>query len=210
MGKIITIVGNSGIGKTTFAKAICASGAFVTGLEPPLTERPFQAHTAADPARYGLANQIDFLLLRAQQERELRHGAAHAIIDGGLDLDYHGFTRLFHGKGFLGEAEYALCTRLYVNLRELLGPPDFIIRLTAPLSVIAERYARRGRSLELAQRDDLISLEEYIDTWLARETESGIPVLTIDATADEYISDALMADLILTIALRWSGIEPSS
>ena len=39
-----------------------------------------------------------------------------------------------------------------MNLRALLPPPDLIIALHAPLSVVVERYARRGRSLEIAAR----------------------------------------------------------
>ncbi len=99
------------------------------------------------------------MLLRAEQERAFRAGAADGLIDGGLDLDFHGFTHLFRHKGYLTGDEFALCERLYRHLRALLGPPDLILYLTAPLPVVEARYARRGRALEIAQRDDLTLME---------------------------------------------------
>jgi len=198
MGKIITVVGNSGIGKTTLAHALCRHGPFVTGMEPPLGERPFQALTAADPSRYALANQVDFLLLRAEQERALRDGPAHGVIDGGLDLDFYGFTHLFHHRGYLSAAEFSLLERLHGNLRQLLGPPDLILHLTAPLAVIAERYAHRGRPLEIAQQDDLILMDRFIDEWLAGAIDA--PVIVIDASVDDLYTPRALAALANRIA----------
>ena len=193
MGNIIAIAGNSGVGKTTLCAALSAAGAFTTGLEQH-AERPFQALMAADPPRYALANQVDYLLRRAEQERALRAGPLPGLIDGGLDLDFHAFTRLFHARGYLSDAEFALCARLHATLRALLGPSDLILRLTAPLDVVAERYAARGRALEIAQRDDLALMEGYIGDWLA--TVRDTPIITIDAAADDFCSPAALAPLL--------------
>ena len=193
MGKIIVVIGNSGVGKTTLCAALSAARPFATGLEQH-AERPFQALMAADPPRYALANQVDYLLLRAEQERVLRAGPRPGLIDGGLDLDFHAFTRLFHARGYLSDAEFALCARLYDNLRVLLGPPDLILHLTAPLAVVEARYARRGRPLEIAQRDDLALMDSYITDWLA--TVRGVPVIPIDAAANDYCSPDAVAALL--------------
>ena len=196
MGNIIVIAGNSGVGKTTLCAALSAAGAFATGLEQH-AERPFQALMAADPPRYALANQVDYLLRRAEQERALRAGPLPGLIDGGLDLDFHAFTRLFHARGYLSDAEFALCARLHATLRALLGPPDLILRLTAPLAVVAERYAARGRALEIAQRDDLALMEGYIDEWIASIRDT--PVISIDAAADDFCSPAAVARLMAAL-----------
>jgi deoxyadenosine/deoxycytidine kinase len=188
MGKVIVIAGNSGVGKTTLAAALCRLRPFASGLEQH-AERPFQVLMAADPPRYALANQVDYLLLRAEQERALRSGPATGLIDGGLDLDFHGFTRLFHCRGYLTDAEFALLERLYRDLRALLGPPDLILYLTAPLSVVEARYARRGRALEIAQRDDLARMEQLIAEWVISMT--GTPVIHIDAGDELYLVDWL-------------------
>ncbi len=196
MGKIIVVVGNSGVGKTTLCAALSAARPFATGLEQH-AERPFQALMAADPPRYALANQVDYLLLRAEQERALRDGELPGLIDGGLDLDFHAFTRLFHARGYLSDAEFALCARLYGSLRALLDPPDLILRLAAPLPVVEARYAHRGRPLEIARRDDLALMERFIAEWLAAVPD--IPLITIDAAADDYCSPAALAALLASV-----------
>jgi deoxyadenosine/deoxycytidine kinase len=193
MGRIIVIAGNSGVGKTTLAAALCRLRPFATGLERH-AGRPFQGLMAADPPRYALANQVDYLLLRAEQERVLRAGPLTGLIDGGLDLDFHGFTRLFHHRGYLNDAEYALCERLYHNLRALLGPPDLILYLTAPLPVVEARYARRGRALEIAQRDDLALMEGFVAEWIATITHT--PVIAIDAAADDVCAPPVLTALL--------------
>ncbi len=193
MGKVIIIVGNSGVGKTTLSAALCRLRPFAVGLEQHI-ERPFQALMAADPPRHALANQVDYLLLRAEQERDIRRGTADGLIDGGLDLDFHGFTRLFHHKGYLTAAEFALLERLYIELRTLLGPPDLILYLTAPLSVVEARYARRGRALEIARRDDLARMERYVSEWIA--AERAAPIIRVDAAADDFCSPANLSMLL--------------
>ena len=110
MGKLIVVVGNSGVGKTTLTRALCAAGDFATGLEEHIA-RPFQALFKND-AGFALANQIDYLLLRAEQERLIRADARTGIQDGGLEMDFFVFTRLFQRKGLLSTQEYRLCERL--------------------------------------------------------------------------------------------------
>jgi len=160
---------------------------------------------AADPPHYALANQVDYLLLRAEQERELRRSPGAGLIDGGLDLDFHAFTRLFHHRGYLSPAEFALCERLYRQLRALLGPPDLILHLTAPVAIVEARYAARGRALEIAQRDDLVLMDQYIDEWLAAEQAAA--VLRVDAAAEDYCTPERVGGLLKQ--LGWLVTEPS-
>jgi deoxyadenosine/deoxycytidine kinase len=196
MSKLITVVGNSGVGKTTFTRELCRAGAFATGLEQHI-ERPFHVLFSKNLHRFAFANQIDYLLLRAEQEQAIRQGAITGVLDGGLDQDFFVFTRLFSNRGFLTDGEFQLCERLYRFFRNVLPPPDLIIRLVAPLEVVVERYARRSRRLEIAKIEDLVELEKLLDDWLGSVTES--PVLTVDASPDDPGYAQALIDVLAVI-----------
>jgi len=70
MNKLITVIGPSGVGKTTLVQSLAKTGQFTTALEQH-TERPFQLQAKQD-RQYTFANQMDYLILRAEQERGLR------------------------------------------------------------------------------------------------------------------------------------------
>lgn len=182
MGKLITVVGNTGVGKTTLTAHLCQAAPFVTGLEQH-ESRPFQQAFARDLHHYALPNQIDYLLYRAEQERSIRQADGMGIQDGGLDQDFHVFTRRFFRQGYLTPEEFALCERLHGLLRALLPPPEVILWMQAPLDVVAERYARRGRAVEIATLADLEDIDLLLEEWLGAVDPARI--IRVDASHDD-------------------------
>ena len=180
MGKLITVVGPSGVGKTALVRALAKEHDFVTALEGH-DERPFQKLFKQD-ARWGLANQVDYFLLRAEQERTLRAAPQVGLIDGGLDLDYHGFARLFHKRGLLTGLELDLCRRLYKTLRSLMPLPELIVRLRADDGTVAGRLSARER-INIASAEDFALFESFIDDWLV--TLDPVRILEVDVTEND-------------------------
>ena len=175
MNKLIAVVGASGVGKTALVQALSSVYPFATAYEQH-AGRPFQTLFKND-SRYALANQIDYLLLRAEQEKSLRASSRFGLIDGGLDLDFHGFTRLFLSRGLLTEPEFDLCLRVYTFIREVCPRPELIVRLNADEMTVAGRLSRRER-INIANPEDTALLNSLVDEWLA-----GIPsdqVLDLD------------------------------
>ena len=173
MSKLVAIVGASGVGKTALVSALAKARAERSGSEVEAfetayeqhTERPFQSLFKND-SRYALANQIDYFLLRAEQEKNLRASPHIGLIDGGLDLDFYGFTRLFHKRGLLTDPEFDLCRRIYEFIREELPPPDLTIRLCAEESMVAGRLSTRDR-INIASAEDNSLFNIFLDEWLA-------------------------------------------
>jgi deoxyadenosine/deoxycytidine kinase len=199
MGKLITVVGASGVGKTTLVTALTGTGKFAAAFEQH-AERPFQSLFKQD-ARYALANQIDYLLFRAEQERQLRASSLPGLIDGGLDLDFHGFTRLFRARGLLSGAEYNLCARFYTLTRQLLPPPELIVHLTASHEAIAARLAARSR-INIASAEDTALFNSFLKEWLA-----GLPpgqVIELDVT-NQSINYTGSVELILDRVRTWNN-----
>jgi deoxyadenosine/deoxycytidine kinase len=185
MGHLVSIIGNSGVGKTTLAEKLSEQPGFFAGKEE-LEDRPFQTAFAQDLHRYALANQLDFLLYRIEQERHIRSLDGIGVQDGGLDLDHHLFTRLFHHKGYLSDEEYTLCRRLYDQLRSAYKAPDIFVYLDAPIEVAAKRFEARNRSQEIACCEDLDLLQGYLDDWLDGLNPDRI--LAVNATHKSYLN----------------------
>ena len=183
VGKLISIIGASGVGKTALVHVLAKNKIFQTAYEQH-TERPFQALFKQDK-RFALANQMDYLLLRAEQEKVLRRNPSQiGLIDGGLDLDFHGFTRLFLSRNLLGQPEFDLCRRLYTHIRETLPQPELIVRLNADLETVNSRMVSRQR-INIASAEDTALFNSFLDEWLvdissAQKLELDVTDETLD------------------------------
>lgn len=119
--KLISLIGNIGVGKTTAAKAICDAFGFNYFGESH-DDRPFQ-HLAKQNPHFTFHNQINFMMERALQEEKARMANNSSVFDGGLDMDYYVFTKLFLNKGSITLDEFNQLTIVYDFLRRYLPPP---------------------------------------------------------------------------------------
>ena len=185
MGKLVAIIGNTGVGKTTVVEKLCADANFTACYEESVL-RPFQALFSEDHTRYALANQVDFLLARAVQEQYVRSVDLTGIEDGGLELDFHVYTKLFHQKGFLSHDAYALCERLYYFIREFLPAPELFIYLQASISDLKMRFEKRGDVLRLAQIEDMETIENLLSEWLGSMPQEKLVIIDSESAERDF------------------------
>ncbi len=181
MGNLISVVGNTGVGKTTLTRLLCQKTGLLAGFEEHI-DRPFQALFKEDPS-YAFNNQVDYMVFRVEQEQAIRSGEKSGILDGGLEMDLFVFSNLFHRKGWLSDLEMESLRSMYHAIRKLLPPPDLIIFLFAPLDVIIERYERRGREIEIAQKSDIDLINTLLLDWMHNYPEDRI--FQIDVSGDD-------------------------
>ncbi|MCJ7536562.1 MAG: deoxynucleoside kinase [Anaerolineales bacterium] len=196
MGKLVAVVGNTGVGKTTFVNAICQNSNFIPGIEKH-EHRPFQELFTQNHKKYALANQLDYLLLRADQEIKIRSSNLTGIQDGGLDQDFQVFTRLFYEKNYLTEDEFFICQRQYGLIREFLPPPEIIVWLKASPDVIADRYQLRNRRLSIAQIEDIEKIDNLLNDWLGGLASENL--ITVDSESEDRQYSKSIQKIIRTL-----------
>jgi len=196
MGKLITIVGNNGSGKTTLTDALCKTSGFQAYLESH-EDRPYQPLFSQDTRRYALPNQIDYMVRRAEQERQIRNSSQTGVQDGGLDQDYYLYTHLFHHKGFLDDRAFDLCQRMHQALRAGLPAPELVVWLRVPLDLLRARLQARARMIDLEQivtLDDLPVLEGYLSDWLGGINPDR--VLAVDVAGEDQAFSRAVAEIL--------------
>lgn len=177
MSRFFSLIGASGVGKTTLARALAQQAGFHLALEEHLS-RPFQALAMQNP-RFVFPNQIDYLLFRAEQERTLPADSVWTVMDGGLEQDFYGFTHLLCERGDLSAPEFDLCRRLYQSLRLAQPPPQRFIFLQASPGVIHDRLLSRQR-INLARAEENAHLQTLLEDWL--QTLPPVCLLRLDVS----------------------------
>jgi deoxyadenosine/deoxycytidine kinase len=116
--------------------------------------------------------------MRAEQERELRAASQIGLMDGGLDLDFHAFTRLFLSRNLLTEPEFDLCRKLYDFIRVALPRPELFVRLVADEETVAARLSTRDR-INIARFEDNAIFNVFLDEWISSLHREQLLVLDV-------------------------------
>lgn len=142
--QFIVVEGPIGVGKTTLARRLAAEFNTELLLEEP-EENPFLERFYRDPRQAAFPTQLYFLMQRVRQLSELRQGDMFRpvrIADFLIHKDY-----LF-AQATLDPDELALYEQVYNQVTLDAPVPDLVVYLQAPVEVLLERIATRGRSYE--------------------------------------------------------------
>lgn len=175
--RIIVVAGNIGAGKTSLTERLGARLGWQTAFES-VADNPYLPDFYADMRAWSFHLQVFFLGHRAQQYLELAQSPWSAILDRSIFEDAHIFARALHHLGNIDERDYLSYQRVFDLLVSSLPPPNLLICLKAPVSVLFERIRRRGRAIEGGITPEYLALlESFYNEWLA--SFDICPVLTI-------------------------------
>ena len=176
--RYITVEGCIGVGKTTLTHLLTRTLSARVVLEV-VEENPFLPDFYRDKAAHAFKTQMFFLLSRFKQQEALLQGDLFA---GTVVSDYLFAKDRIFAELTLSSSEMSLYDQIFRALASKVRSPDLVVYLHAPMEVILERIARRGRSFEKdIDRGYLEDLVAAYGRFFASYDDA--PVLMID-TAD--------------------------
>ena len=189
-----------GVGKTTLIQALSSRLGARTVFEV-FEENPFLRDFYQDQARYALSTEMFFLLSRfnqqelfAQEDLLQRHSVSDYLFEK---------CRLFAGLT-LSSDEIERFSRVYEILARQVPKPDLVLYLTAPVEVLMERIATRGRDYERSiTADYLAELDLRYRSYFASYTDA--PVLIVDTTRIDFRDAAQLEQLMARMATGQGG-----
>jgi len=193
--RLLIVAGNIGAGKTSLTERIGARLGYQTAFES-VTDNPYLADFYADMRAWSFHLQIFFLGHRAQQYLEFAEMPQSAILDRSIYEDAYIFARALHHMGNLNERDYLAYRRVFDLVVANLPPPDLLIYLRAPVSVLVERIQRRARAIESGISTGYLELlESFYDDWM--KTYDVCPVLTIRTDDLDFVNKPKHLDIVV-------------
>src|SRR5215212_10079011 len=149
---LIAIAGMVGTGKTTLTRALAARFGLQLALES-VADNPWLSRYYEDEESrraYALRLQLHFLATRFESMRQMRSRGGSWILDRTWYEDAEIFARGLYEQGIMSPEEWTLYMRLYTELLHAPAarPPRLMVYLHAPIEVMLERIATRGRPKE--------------------------------------------------------------
>jgi deoxyadenosine/deoxycytidine kinase len=196
MLRYVTVEGCIGVGKTTLTHLLSSTFRAKTVLEI-VEENPFLAEFYKDPVAHAFKTQMFFLLSRFKQQDSLLQTD---LFNGVVVSDYLFAKDRIFAELTLSTSEMGLYDTIFGALRSRIRSPDLVVYLHAPMDVILERIARRGRSFE--KDIDRGYLEALVDAYgRFFDSYDDAPVLFVDTSDLNFPANA--GDLAVVLeALR--------
>ncbi len=204
--RLVIVAGNIGVGKTSLAERISERMDWRCAYES-VSDNPYLADFYNDMHEWSFHLQIFFLGHRAKQYLDLANEAQSVIFDRTIYEDFYIFARALYHMGNVDERDYLSYQRVFNLVTSQLPPPDLLIYLKAPVSVLMKRIHSRARSIETGITSDYLTLlETFYDDWL--KSFDACPVLTICSDDLDFVHKPQHLDVVVErIQDRLAGKE---
>lgn len=193
--RMIVLAGNIGVGKTSLTERLGARLGWQTAFES-VADNPYLPDFYADMQLWSFHLQVFFLGHRAQQYLDLASAQQSAILDRSIYEDAHIFARALHHMGNLSERDFLAYRRVFELVVMRLPPPDLLIYLKAPVTVLMDRIRRRARAIEGGITADYLELlDSFYEDWM--RGFDACPVLTIRTDDLDFVHEARHLDIVV-------------
>lgn len=185
--KLIVIIGNVGVGKSTLANILAKKlNAVKIPADDLYKTNPFFNDTVKDRKRWSLTSDLWFLKKRVElaEQYPFYLKENHVVVDSGISMSWvYSNSRL--NTGHYNKDEWNLYQIYFDLLTVDLTDPDYLIYLKADVNFLMNRIKKRNRKFEIKfftvkyLSSLTLSLEKYIKT-IHKKTKT----ITLDLNRD--------------------------
>ncbi|MBK7569091.1 MAG: deoxynucleoside kinase [Chitinophagales bacterium] len=194
--RIITVEGNIGSGKTSFAKKLAAAYNAKLILET-FADNPFLQKFFVKQQDYALGMEMFFMAERYEQLKSELTEAEN--INDIFVIDYLFTKSLLYAKVNLDDAEYGLYQKIFNILNPKVLKSDLVIYLHSNLDRLVSNIYQRGREFELSvKKEYLKKIEEVYLNEFERFADQTTLILDV-SNADFVAVDADFQKMLVLI-----------
>ncbi|NJL94388.1 MAG: deoxynucleoside kinase [Anaerolineae bacterium] len=200
----VIVAGNIGAGKSTLTQHLAEALGWRPFYEA-FDDNPYLADFYTDMKTWSFHSQVFFLSRRLAHHHSLANHTGHAIQDRSIYEDAEIFAFNLYQRGVMSERDYSTYQALYQGVQNFLPTPSLVLYLQAPVGLLAERIAQRGRHAE--QRiaiDYLAQINGLYETWAANWQRC--PLLRLATSEVNYLANPAALDSVIAKmrqVLRW-------
>lgn len=196
--RIITVEGNIGSGKTSFATKLAAKMEARLVLET-FADNPFLQKFFIKQQDYALGMEMFFLAERYEQlNREMTDTE---LFNQRYVIDYLFNKSLLYARVNLDDAEFALFQKIFNILNPKLRKSDVIVYLHSGVDRLVSNIYKRGREFELTVKQEYLKRIETIYL----EYFQQIPdqkVLIFDVTQADFVGNEADFDKMYQLVMQ--------
>ncbi len=201
----IAIAGNIGAGKTTLTEMLSKHYHWVPQYET-TENNPYLNDFYNDMHRWSFNLQIYFLHNRLQQLIDIKDSLHTIVQDRTIYEDAQIFAPNLHEMGLLSSRDFENYSQFFKTIKKMISPPDLLIYLKAPLSILVDQIQKRGRTYEENIRLDYLKrLNEHYNNWINNYKDG--PLLVVDCEQLNFQENPKdFAEIITRIDARINGL----
>jgi deoxyguanosine kinase len=193
MRPYIAFEGCIGAGKTTLARAVANALGAETLLED-FETNPFLQLFYEDPATCAFETEMTFLMIHYHQLATATHNINSKKL---LVSDFTIEKGLVFSSLTLDDEGCRVYSTAHCYLENNIPPPVLLIYVKAPLSVLYERIAKRGRSIEAdIDLDYLVRLSLSMDVHFQQYNKG--PKFALDSSQFDIVKTPALVDALVT------------
>ncbi len=181
--KIITVEGNIGSGKTSFAKKLAAHYKAKLILET-FADNPFLQKFFVKQQDYALGMEMFFM---AERYEQLKVELGEELQENEIFVIDYLFTKsLLYARVNLDDAEYGLYQKIFNILNPKIISSNLIIYLHSDINRLVNNIVERGREFEQSvKKEYLKKIEEvYLEEFEQAENQT---ILIFDVTKADFV-----------------------